>query len=155
MLVIIRFIIEKLFCQVFKTIRRDCLGGEKVNKYKFRVWNKKHQNMYYSDNFNCLSDFFGERGYQYHAVSDSKEKIIKMQYTGREDEKGKEIYEGDIVEFNNYENSEMYKGLVVFHDCSFCINLFEDYDYRYMREFHYIKILGNKYENPELLEVEE
>ena len=73
------------------------------------------------------------------------------QYTGLKDKKGKEIYEGDIVEFNNYENGEMYKGLVVFHDCSFCIDVFDDYDYRYMRKFHYIKILGNKYENPELL----
>ena len=124
-----------------------------MREIKFRVWDKERKIMYY-----LSDDRWGFGGNSEYSVlswedvfAEQYDELISLQYIGRKDKNGEEIYNGDIVEFNNYENGEMYKGLVVFHDCSFCIDVFDDYDYRYMRKFHYIKILGNKYENPELL----
>ena len=70
-----------------------------------------------------------------------------MQYTGLKDKNGKEIYEGDIVE-TFFENRK-YVGAIEFSSQSLA--------YR-MKEMEHvwltgrtIKVIGNIYENPELL----
>lgn len=81
------------------------------------------------------------------------------QYTGLEDKNGREIYEGDIVRIWGGEYCQGYWevaeiGEVVFEEYSFGIksngrfhpfNIAFDYDLE-------IKVIGNIYENPELLE---
>ena len=82
-------------------------------------------------------------------------KFIPMEFTGLQDVNGKDIYERYIVELE----TDNIIGLIEFKDAMFQINL----NYKWaigMRKdlFYYysndkIKIVGNLYENPELLEL--
>ena len=84
-----------------------------------------------------------------------------MQYTGLKDKNGKEIYEGDIYKSNGY----YYE--IIFHEGAFCVSKIGVFDpvpvnwkgqssegsddciiEQWSSEF---EIIGNIYENPELL----
>ena len=66
------------------------------------------------------------------------------QYTGLTDKNGKKIFEGDIVKISNDEIFE-----VKYEDGGFTAGLFlGDWDYGH------VEVIGNIYDNPELLEVE-
>lgn len=79
-----------------------------------------------------------------------------MQFTGLLDKQGVEIYEGDIVTHNGFEFSE-----VVFRKGGFQVNNMLD---GLTNDEHYFlgdinlemfKVIGNIYENPELLKAEQ
>lgn len=73
-----------------------------------------------------------------------------MQFTGLKDKNGKEIYEGDIVRLEQWE-PEIYE--VVFNRGGFCFR-HSDTDVFY-HDAKYIEkgeVIGNIYENPELLQ---
>lgn len=90
------------------------------------------------------------------------------QYTGLHDENGKEIYEGDIIEFSydvftgNFD-TKVGRGTVEFIDGAFYIKPFEiegkkikDIDNEewfliYTVNIDTLKVIGNIYDNPELL----
>lgn len=66
------------------------------------------------------------------------------QYTGLTDKNGKKIFEGDIVKISNDEIFE-----VKYEDGGFTAGLFlGDWDYGH------VEVIGNIYDNPELVEVE-
>ena len=66
------------------------------------------------------------------------------QYTGLTDKNGKKIFEGDIVKISNDEIFE-----VKYEDGGFTAGLFlGDWDYGH------VEVIGNIYDNPELMEVE-
>ncbi len=85
------------------------------------------------------------------------------QYTGLKDENGKEIYEGDIIEFSydmfvGYFDTFIAKGKVVFEEGAFYVEVFEneritkDEAYLlYSINLDTIELMGNIYDNPELL----
>ena len=86
------------------------------------------------------------------------------QYTGIKDENGKEIYSGDIIEFSydmfvgNFDTF-VAKGKVVFKEGAFYVEVFEnerttkDEAYLlYSINLDTIEVIGNIYDNPELLE---
>ena len=88
------------------------------------------------------------------------------QYTGLKDENGKEIYEGDIIDFSydmfvgNFDTF-IAKGVVVFDEGAFYVELFEnerttkDEAYLlYSINTDTIEVIGNIYENKDLLEKE-
>lgn len=87
--------------------------------------------------------------------SDIKDFVI-MQFTGLKDKNSKEIYEGDVLKVPDWydlpENTSMtYNNQEVsFADCSFSLggtSMHEDYEYISEE----CEVIGNIYENPELL----
>lgn len=81
------------------------------------------------------------------------------QYTGIDDNNGKKIFEGDICNFSQFDNKGDEKQIrcsVVYHSGSFWLSSIKD---DRMFPFAYlpipetaIEIIGNIYDNPELLE---
>lgn len=86
-----------------------------------------------------------EAGWDIHGVSDT---IKIMQYTGMKDKNGKEIYERDIVKIA-YGIKKPYKEIIseVIYDDGY------EVDIGRLASFHNVcEVIGNIYENPELLE---
>jgi len=92
-----------------------------------------------------------------------KDAVI-MQYTGLKDKNGKEIYEGDIIITNDYpfmdEGKQSYVAIVEwlfagFHRTLKCVNKNKrggsDGINEPLEEGEYFEVIGNIYENPELL----
>lgn len=85
-----------------------------------------------------------------------------MQYTGLKDRNGKEIYDGDITEtcHHIYDGDKTTRNVIEFKD--FCWKLvaignnwLSDITLRvYASQPETIEVIGNIYENPELLETQ-
>lgn len=71
------------------------------------------------------------------------DEVNLVQYTGLKDKNGKEIYEGDIVTFEG--SLTDYAGIVEFKYGSY-------EPFPYWRSGNDYEVIGNIYENPELLE---
>ena len=80
----------------------------------------------------------------------SVDDIELMQFTGLEDIDKIEIYEGDIVSVYSAYDEHRFKGVVGFSDASFMIKNDACTYYRWMD--YEVEVLGNIYENSELLE---
>ncbi len=119
---------------------------------KFRVWDRVD---YMSKPFTLQSLMGANR-------TEFTKDCVVMQYTGLNDKNGKEIYEGDVVEFDGYQNpdsgdTEMNIGEVRYVGPSLCY--YEDGKAVYIEDVighgcdvdDCAMILGNIYENPELL----
>jgi hypothetical protein len=80
------------------------------------------------------------------------DKTPQCQYTGLKDKNGKEIYESDLV--NGFIGDlEVINGKVVFDAGAFSVDVGNYLPCLY--EFQGIEIIGNIYENPELMENEQ
>ena len=78
--------------------------------------------------------------------------LVIMQSTGLKDKNGQEIFEGDVVSIDTDEFDLLFvkyeAGNYWLMDGEECVEHLSDY-------YKYVSIVGNIYENPELLEVEE
>ena len=139
-------------------------------EFKFRAWDKEDNKMWKV--VSITESVWGDceeahiRVCEIHENQSKKETDVRMsvdyelmQYTGLKDKNGKEIYEGDILELyipnwadcddvqrfviNEYCPDVSYLQAVVKH-CEECLLDGEN---------DYIEVVGNIYENPELLEV--
>lgn len=123
-----------------------------MREIKFRAWDKEEQEMLDWDKFFNLdiAQVFESKG---------SWGVYPMQYTGLKDKNGVEIYEGDILKAG-----DGYIGLIGYRSESaqfvgFNIgNEFtdEEFDTLYTANgsFNSAEVIGNRYENPELLKEE-
>lgn len=102
--------------------------------------------------------------YQQQTTNDCIEKIVPlnevkmMQWTGLKDKNETDIYEGDIIKSEYIFEDSIYGdvGLVVFKNYKWIVEIPSAGDDELLDyENHNIGIIGNIYENPELLEGEE
>ena len=125
-----------------------------MKEIKFRVWDKEEKQMKSVDSIHFpLGKSSGKDISVYNEKEDYYEWIYDyewMQYAGVKDRNGKEIYEGDIVECIEFIGLEyVHSRYRVFYDdeyISYSIGCLED-DVR-----NTIEVIGNIYENPELLD---
>ncbi|NOG28548.1 YopX family protein [Lysinibacillus fusiformis] len=141
---------------------------------KFRAWNKEKKIMCYDNEDNTEEYFDGinstEIGFINHRLSIPKDdsdwyfrsRYDVMQYTGLKDKNGKEIYEGDIVEYNDFNSlrtgghaeDKFIVGKVAFSCGMWMVeekNCGHDL-YEGLVNDEELEVIGNIYENPELLE---
>jgi uncharacterized phage protein (TIGR01671 family) len=130
---------------------------------KFRGFNTKTKQMLLSTDapgtdYERLALFFGGMSLGFE-LRQPHEELHLMQYTGLKDKKGVEIYEGDILKVCNgslngypwmnkpYEvKYKLNKGFIM---CMFC---WDENGNSIMNSTHWCEVIGNIYENSELLE---
>lgn len=142
-----------------------------MREIKFRAWDMSNKKMIYvqeglsleihDDGSGCISDLstesileFSPWEYQNRKSFDDKKIMadagILMQYTGLKDKNGKEIYEGDIIRWNPDERKvPIGRNQEVFWDdtgwAPFRGDMVDGW------KSNRYEIIGNIYENPELL----
>lgn len=133
-----------------------------TSRFKFRVWDQERKEMLedVQDYPNPFCDWQLDNSY------------ILMQYTGLLDKNSKEIFESDVIRWDDASGGKYWRvaqvlwgeqGCWVFRTIKGkCINCYEDYSHDFqMGSFIYtpdtsshgnvMEILGNIYENPDLL----
>lgn len=124
---------------------------------KFRAWCEENKEMYFPDGiyefwFDNNSIGFYPRYdkdelFHFNTIPSENEKsIIVTQFTGLQDSEGVDIYEGDVLQVDeSYINYVIFdKGLFQLKDSIWTLHGVINYNDK-------IKIIGNIYQNPELL----
>jgi len=113
-----------------------------MREIKFRVWDKILKRML---SWEWVHDNFFSRIFDY-------PNMIPVQFTGLKDKNGKEIYEGDIVRHPIYSKNLS----IIWHDGKYVSMFVASYDGKHGLEtiaLTVCEVIGNIYENPELLEL--
>lgn len=123
-----------------------------MREIKFRAWNLINEEMVVNSELETseLIDVF------------KNEDLEVMQYTGLKDKSGVEIYEGDIIAIKDTIRKEIWVSDIIFEDATFVVKSkgCEYYDSplggiasdKNHKGTHFCKVIGNIYENPDLLE---
>jgi uncharacterized phage protein (TIGR01671 family) len=152
------------------TIQRA--GGEKImREIKFRAWDSVSKKMVYFELNGRNPNAFVDSGYIYlrfptSIANISAHGIKLMQYTGLHDKNGKEIYEGDICKY--WMDSVWKHGYVFWSQGGFALKVFRmgektvDVVFKFQAFIpvpddgetmtDQFEVIGNIYDNPELLE---
>ena len=135
------------------------LASSMNNRFKFRVWDKitnqylQELGIYYWHIPYSLDgeEIIGEANLVGLSELLRHDNFVTQQYIGLNDINGKEVYEGDILEFSNH--IDEYKiGYIGFTAGNFYVNFLDDTD----EEIAFLttkdaKVIGNMFETPELL----
>lgn len=143
------------------------------NRFRFRAWDIKHEEMRFDVDVRSRPDghiqanaYHGDGGHTCEAGEDlyrNSKWLVLMQSTGLTDKSGKEIFEGDVVEYESYQLDRDHDRAVV----TFGVGTFDSGVYKY-HGFHLrdsggepldnsatliepdaLEVIGNIYENPE------
>lgn len=133
---------------------------------KFRAWHNELGRMMSISDMWFNVDSLGEIGLNDAVMNNyitvSPDEIKLMQSTGLKDKNGKEIFEGDILTDGDVISDIKYHqtlGFYMIGKYGFSVPFGQGVDVEYFEEFavHVSKtfeVIGNIYENPEILEVE-
>lgn len=124
---------------------------------KYRAWDKIDKEMYLVDEINFNRGEFESIGYGITFLRGA-DKVELMQSTGLKDKNGQEIFEGDLVRQVRTQpttENEIVVGIVTMIEGAWLImNDSEQLASYLWSETDTNEIIGNIYENPELLEVD-
>jgi len=127
-----------------------------MREIKFRAWDKNrkkmwsHSDLYKMDCSNEYPFLALIRGFYATNMFPGEEMdVIPMQFTGLYDKNGKEIYEGDIVSYFGLKYEVLFKNGAFGWMEDGAFYSFNEMDRSEVNKF---EIIGNIYENPELLE---
>lgn len=124
---------------------------------KLRAWHKKHHKMYEVDEINFLTKkalITNADGMTFQGLDD----LIFMQSSGLFDKNKIEIFEGDIVIWKmiltpyDHELNPSGFNQVIVKDGNFVLENTDGCPFEFLKDLDEIEIVGNIYENPELLE---
>jgi len=144
-----------------------------MREIKFRVWDKQEHLMFY-DNWQepdmwgsntyfikvnlkgivqiYIDDDSGKSGLHEHNIQEYHDRFDLMQYTGLKDKNGVEIYEGDIIQGNIIKYSPLQTMGNIVYDVEWASyankNLAGN---TLLREINQIDVIGNIYENGDLI----
>ena len=128
---------------------------------KFRFWDKRNDEWWqptYNASEGELEDLTITKNGQimmrdmtaHPQIVDDKFEV--MQYTGLKDNNGKEIYEGDVVEIYLYEYASVDETQkITIGENKGGRNFYRDVGYLQNINSKHVEIIGNMYENPELI----
>lgn len=127
-------------------------------EFSFRVWNEEKEYMYDNvaiglmDKILYLRGSPKKKGADWYVSEDVEGGIVTMQFTGLRDDKKRKVFEGDLVKVGAQEkigkiiwNPELAKFEIEFVDEKKII------DFSDKRSLRQLKVIGNVYENPELI----
>jgi len=129
-----------------------------MREIKFRAWDKGKKIMervfslfWYDGTLHI--DIYGLGNREETAEFASRYEV--MQYTGLKDKNGIEIYEGDIISWHKFYKKRQPFGICIVKYAGNYYCLGGWYENDYPDTYKYCEVIGNIYENPELLEGKE
>ena len=122
-----------------------------MRELKFRAWDKAMQRMLMNVGVHpsmcCINEDYREDEEGAYTISPLFTNYVVMQFTGLRDKNGTEIYEDDIVRNRDHLGQEGIKQ-VCYHAPCFKLARYG----KELRTWHWSsEVIGNIYENPELL----
>ena len=114
---------------------------------KFRAWDKDQQLMSIPLTLRHIARWVDDSIKYFEGYGVKYEGLIWLQYTGLKDKNGKEIYEGDLLYWEDFADDEYWaKYKVIIPDIFYTMEHLSD-----MNTEEDTKIIGNIYEHPELI----
>lgn len=118
-----------------------------MREIRFRCWTGEKMDYDYP-----ISTYDANVNSEFYYSFSGQDKNVFMQYIGLKDINGKEIYESDIIKYAKWNCIVKYKnGSFILE----CINFDNEGDFFYFADMsnNLLEIIGNLFENPELLKV--